>query len=154
MISPALIMETEFDTESDSDDDSDDTTNIYEEVLNKDNQNTRQYHSRLSTTSSVYSSGGWNWERREPVSYYHKVEEQIIHFHFFYISFHFSICSFNQHQWPTQLRLSLAEPLNLAQWQTLIIIKPTYSIQRTIVTEKKDIVVDIADSPKELLRIH
>ena len=83
MISPALIMETEFDTESDSDDDSDDTTNIYEEVLNKDNQNTRQYHSRLSTTSSVYSSRGWNWERRDPsISYYQKVEEHVIYFHF------------------------------------------------------------------------
>ena len=45
-----------------------------------------QFHSRLSTTSSLYSSGGWNWERRDPaISYYHKVEEQIIHFQFLFI---------------------------------------------------------------------
>ena len=95
MISPTLVMETELDTESDSDDDSDDTTNIYDEVLNEDNQNTRQYHSRLSTTSSVYSSRGWNRERREPaIRYYHEVEEQIINFHFLNILY-FSICCFN-----------------------------------------------------------
>jgi hypothetical protein len=85
-------METELDTESESDSD-DDTINIYEEVLNEDNQNTRQYHSRLSTTSSVYSSGGWNWERSDPaISYYRKVEEQAIHFQFLLNIFHFSIC--------------------------------------------------------------
>ena len=86
MISPTLVMETELDTASDSDDGDDHTTNIYEEVLNEDNHNTRQFHSRLSTTSSLYSSGGWNWERRDPaISYYHKVEEQIIHFQFLFI---------------------------------------------------------------------
>ena len=74
MISPTLIMETELDTESESDDD-DDTINIYEEVLNDDNHITRQYQSRLSTTSSVYSSRGWNGEIRDPaINHYHKVE--------------------------------------------------------------------------------
>ena len=78
MISPTLIMETEVDTESDSDDDDDDTINIYEEVLNDDTYNTRQHKSRLSTTSSVYSAGGWNWERRNPsISYCHKVREAL-----------------------------------------------------------------------------
>ena len=73
-------METELDTESESDDD-DDTINIYEEVLNDDNHITRQYQSRLSTTSSIYSARGWNLERRDPdISYYHQVVGQIIPF--------------------------------------------------------------------------
>ena len=55
-------METELDTETDSDDD-DDTVNIYEEVLNQENCRHRQPHSRLSTTSSLYSSGVGNYNR-------------------------------------------------------------------------------------------
>ena len=89
MISPTLIMETELDTESDSDSDDDDTINIYEEVLNDDTYNTRQHKSRLSTTSSVYSAGGWN-------CYYHKVMEALKQLQFFVI-FHFSIFCFNPH---------------------------------------------------------
>ena len=72
-------METELDTESESDDD--DTINIYEEVLNDDSYNNRQYKSRLSPTSSLDYSGRWNWERRDPfISYYHQVEEPITQF--------------------------------------------------------------------------
>ena len=78
MISPTLLMETELDTESDSDDD-DDTINIYEEVLNDYNHVNRQYKSRFSTTSSLYSSGGWNSEKRDPsINYCHQVGGQII----------------------------------------------------------------------------
>ena len=55
MISPTLIMDTELDTDTDDDDDDDDdddTLNIYEEVLNGENYDKRQHHSRLSTSSS------------------------------------------------------------------------------------------------------
>ena len=66
MISPTLIMETELDT--DDDDDDDDTANIYEEVLNDENYQNKQFHGRLSTTSS----GDYSRSSQYQVRYKHQ----------------------------------------------------------------------------------
>ena len=70
MISPTLMMENELDTDTDDDDDKDDTANIYEEVLNGENQD-RQLHGRLSTTSSLYP-GDYSRRPQYQVRYKHQ----------------------------------------------------------------------------------
>jgi hypothetical protein len=80
MISPTLIMETEWETELESEND-DDTVNIYEEVLNEENMKRRQHVRRLSSTSSLYSARGYSWGRRGSDSYYTQVGTQVLFHH-------------------------------------------------------------------------
>ena len=77
MISPQLIMETELDTESESESD-EDTINIYEEYLNKENNQRRHLPSLLSTTSSQHSPGGWRSHTRYPASRYNQKVNKLV----------------------------------------------------------------------------
>ena len=97
-----MIMETEMDTDTDTDsDDDNDTVNIYEEVLNHENYKNRQHHGRLSTASSLYSSGGWHGSRIIPgVRIYQQQVKKIMKINvtvsFYFLEFSFCIkCSQN-----------------------------------------------------------